>query len=344
MPKVCLVLYATSALVAAVSQTPAAEDVYRVGQGITAPKVLRKVEPTYTYEARSARVQGSVLFEAVVDTSGKLTEITMVSPLGYGLDERAQEAVEQWKLKPGEKDGKPVKVRANIEVKFRLSNSWYDVDQERRRTRFNIAVMNLKERDKGSIEHASEAIQELSREKYAPAAYVHALLLREHKVLPAQPDEFVKLLLFASEKHFGPAMYEVGNLQLQGRVLPLDREAGLQLIHDAAVLGSTGAQFFLGMSYEAGHEMPKDVLKARRYFRLCAAAGQAHCQLRLARLLLDTPGRTEREYVQALAWLYVAADGGMPDAQTLLQRERVMATAEQIAWVAGLKPQLVRGH
>jgi TonB family protein len=43
----------------------------------------------------------------------------VVTPLGYGLDEKAIEAVKQWRFQPGTKDGKPVNVQLNIEVEFR---------------------------------------------------------------------------------------------------------------------------------------------------------------------------------------------------------------------------------
>ena len=44
----------------------------------------------------------------------------MVEGLGYGLDEKAIEAVQQWRFTPGTKDGNPVPVAATIEVNFRL--------------------------------------------------------------------------------------------------------------------------------------------------------------------------------------------------------------------------------
>jgi TonB family protein len=338
------ILYLACACSVALSQHPAADDVYRVGPGITPPKLLRKVEPTYPAQARSAYVQGTVLFEAVVDTNGKLTDITLVSPLGFGLDERAQEAIERWELKPGEKDGKPVKVRANIEVNFRLLGTWYDSKEERRRTSYNLAVANLKGNDTKSVEHATRTIQELSKEKYPPAAYLHAMLLREGKLLPKDLPESAKLLLFSSEKNFGPAMYEVGRMQLAGEEVPLDAQKGLQLIHDAAVLGSTGAQLYLGTLYEAGKDAPRDVMKARRYYRLCAAAREPVCQFRLARLLLADPDRSERQYVQALAWLQLASEAGSSQARALFERERPNVTAEQNTWIASLKPQLLHGH
>ena len=46
--------------------------------------------------------------------------IRVVRPLGMGLDEKAVEAVGKWKFKPGQKDGHPVAVMANVEVNFRL--------------------------------------------------------------------------------------------------------------------------------------------------------------------------------------------------------------------------------
>jgi TonB family protein len=81
---------------------------------------IYRPEPQYSEEARKAKWQGAVLLSLVVDESGKPTGIKVVRPLGLGLDEKAIEAVQQWKFKPGTKDGKPVSVAAQIEVTFRL--------------------------------------------------------------------------------------------------------------------------------------------------------------------------------------------------------------------------------
>jgi TonB family protein len=94
--------------------------VYRVGGGVTAPSLLYKKEPEYSEEARKAKYQGTVLLYIEVDPSGRATNIKVQRSLGLGLDEKAIEAVKQWKFKPGYKDGKPVTVAATIEVNFRL--------------------------------------------------------------------------------------------------------------------------------------------------------------------------------------------------------------------------------
>jgi TonB family protein len=55
-----------------------------------------------------------------VDSTGRVTDARVVHSLGLGLDEKAMEAVRKWRFKPGEKDGQPVTMRAEVEVNFRL--------------------------------------------------------------------------------------------------------------------------------------------------------------------------------------------------------------------------------
>ena len=93
---------------------------YYPGDGITNPAPIYRPEPQYSEEARTAKWQGSVLLSTVIDKSGVPTDIKVVRPLGMGLDEKAVEALDQWRFKPGAKDGVPVPVHAQIEVSFRL--------------------------------------------------------------------------------------------------------------------------------------------------------------------------------------------------------------------------------
>jgi protein TonB len=93
---------------------------YRIGGGVSAPSVLSKVEPEYSEEARKAKWQGAVVLSVIVDEFGRPKNVRVLHSLGLGLDQKAVEAVEQWRFKPGLKDGKPVPVMATIEVNFRL--------------------------------------------------------------------------------------------------------------------------------------------------------------------------------------------------------------------------------
>jgi TonB family protein len=94
--------------------------VFRVGGGVSAPRLTYKVEPEYSEEARKAKYQGTVVLAVEVWPDGVAHNIRVLRSLGLGLDEKAIEAVEKWKFVPGRKDGKPVRVAATIEVNFRL--------------------------------------------------------------------------------------------------------------------------------------------------------------------------------------------------------------------------------
>jgi TonB family protein len=96
------------------------DQIYKIGNGVTQPILLSKVEAEYTEEAREARLQGTVSLEAVFDEEGYATNIRVIHALGMGLDQKAVEALEQWVFQPGTKDGKPVRVRARVEINFRL--------------------------------------------------------------------------------------------------------------------------------------------------------------------------------------------------------------------------------
>ena len=95
--------------------------VHKVGMdGVKAPKLLTKVDPELTDEAREAKVNDTVFLSVEVHPDGRLYNIQVTKGLGMGLNEQAIAAVEQWTFEPGTKDGKPVTVAATIEVNFRV--------------------------------------------------------------------------------------------------------------------------------------------------------------------------------------------------------------------------------
>jgi periplasmic protein TonB len=94
--------------------------VFRVGGGVSAPKVLYAPDPDYSEEARKAKYQGTVILWLIVDQNGRPQQLKISRSLGMGLDQKAIEAVRNWKFEPAMKDSKPVAVQINVEVNFRL--------------------------------------------------------------------------------------------------------------------------------------------------------------------------------------------------------------------------------
>jgi TonB family protein len=97
-----------------------ATGVFRVGGGVSAPQVSYSPDPEYSDEARRAQYQGTCVLSLIVGPDGLPRDIKVARSLGMGLDEKAIEAVKQWKFQPALKDGKPVAVEISIEVPFRL--------------------------------------------------------------------------------------------------------------------------------------------------------------------------------------------------------------------------------
>ncbi len=94
--------------------------VFRVGGGISAPRAVSTPDPEYTEEARTAKTQGTCVLWLIVDDKGRPRNLRVVRGLGYGLDAKAIQAVEQWRFQPALKDGQPVSVQISVEVGFHL--------------------------------------------------------------------------------------------------------------------------------------------------------------------------------------------------------------------------------
>lgn len=103
-------------LIAAAGLLPSQENLH------TRPaKLIHKVEPAYTKEARDARLQGDVLLSATVGADGIPSDIQVLHKLGKGLDQKAIECLRQWRFSPAtDYFGGPAPERIRVELDFRL--------------------------------------------------------------------------------------------------------------------------------------------------------------------------------------------------------------------------------
>ena len=106
-----------SVSVAAMQQPPT----YRVGdEGVTAPKVIKEVRPSYSQDAMDSKIEGNVILEGVITEEGLPTDVRVVKPLAPSLDRAAIDAALQWRFAPARKDGEPVRVHVTLEFAFNL--------------------------------------------------------------------------------------------------------------------------------------------------------------------------------------------------------------------------------
>ena len=93
---------------------------YRPGTGITAPAIIREVKPDYTEEGRRRHLEGDVVLEIIVKRDGTVGNVKLLQGLGAGLDQRAIDAVRQWRFSPAKRYGTPVDVIVEVAMEFKL--------------------------------------------------------------------------------------------------------------------------------------------------------------------------------------------------------------------------------
>jgi hypothetical protein len=99
---------------------PSDPNVLKAGGDVVAPKLLNGLEPGSNEFAQQNGIAGLTSFKTVVDANGVPTEIAIARPIGFGLDEKAIEAIRNSHFRPGTKDGQPVPVVVDLVVTFRI--------------------------------------------------------------------------------------------------------------------------------------------------------------------------------------------------------------------------------
>jgi len=91
--------------------------------GTVPPVLIHQVDAEYSEEALAARREGKVILDVDVDPTGHVVNPHVVRTLGVGLDEKAIEAVRQWRYRPARKNGQPISFPMQIEFNFRLGKN-----------------------------------------------------------------------------------------------------------------------------------------------------------------------------------------------------------------------------
>jgi TonB family protein len=94
--------------------------VYQVGGSVRPPIAIYAPDPEYTEAARNAKLSGNVVVAMVVDQNGQPQNVRVARGLGNELDEKAVEAVQQYRFKPATRNGEPVPVDLKVEVNFQI--------------------------------------------------------------------------------------------------------------------------------------------------------------------------------------------------------------------------------
>jgi TonB family protein len=93
---------------------------YRPGSGIEPPRLLNEVRADYTEDARRRGISGEVVLEIVVRRDGSVGDMKILHGLDTGLNDRAVQAVRQWRFSPARRLGTPVDVIVEVAVEFKL--------------------------------------------------------------------------------------------------------------------------------------------------------------------------------------------------------------------------------
>jgi TonB family protein len=92
----------------------------RPGGDVKPPQLLTALDPASNEYAQKNNIAGLIFLQTVVGANGQPGDVTIVRPIGFGLDEKAVEAVQHARFRPGTLNGQPVTEVVNLQVTFRI--------------------------------------------------------------------------------------------------------------------------------------------------------------------------------------------------------------------------------
>jgi TonB family protein len=91
-----------------------------VSEGMTPPRVLNSIDPSSNEYAQKYGIAGMELLRTVVDATGVPRQMAIARPIGFGLDEKAVDAIKNSRFRPATLNGQPVPVVVDLVVTFRI--------------------------------------------------------------------------------------------------------------------------------------------------------------------------------------------------------------------------------
>jgi periplasmic protein TonB len=102
-------------------QRAAAGLVFKVEDLDHVPTPRYKQAPNYPFDMKQAHLEGVVELMLIVDTTGRVIDVSIISSTNPSFENNALEAARKWKFEPGTKDGTPVSFKMHLPIKFNLT-------------------------------------------------------------------------------------------------------------------------------------------------------------------------------------------------------------------------------
>jgi TonB family protein len=99
---------------------PGDTNVKVMSEGMTPPRVLNSIDPSSNEYAQQYGIAGMELLRTVVDATGVPRQMAIARPIGFGLDEKAVDAIKNSRFRPATLNGQPVPVVVDLVVTFRI--------------------------------------------------------------------------------------------------------------------------------------------------------------------------------------------------------------------------------
>ncbi len=318
-----------------------------VSAGVMAGQILTKVAPQYPAIAKAARVQGTVVLQAVISKQGTIEDLKVIDgpPL---LQQAALDAVKRWTYKPYMLNGEPVEVATMVNVIFSLGETAPPQPASQQiaapatqqassppatpgggasgfgqgNPTFKPSAVLTADSLMAAYAVDMNTLRGRSAAGDVAAEYVlGSVLLRGIKSLPqdtvqgqALLDKVIAIVRPAADGGDSYSQVIMGDIYQRGTGVPIDLATAAGWYAKAAAKNDPDGLGRLAYANLSGRGVPKDVDRARDLYRKAADTGNARSEESFGLDYLGPKYTGDDEfptdYAQAMVWLKKAADQG----------------------------------